>query len=394
MRNKSDFHDHLLSFTWLLYFIIPTNIILYVFVPISVVVLFNNKLAIPAYLKYSILGLIVSLIFTLLINFQAGYVLKNDIFRALVLILLFFSFSRYRGIVIRKEYIVFAAVYLIFTQFIFFLNISFFVNFFQQVYPYEGNRDMYGYYERFTLNEFGLTRLGGIYYNPNQYARYIQIILITLLCEIKQFRKIELQVLVPLIVFSIAATGSRTSFLVLIVIGLSYFYFNNKFTAKNVFLIGIVGVGILFYIFSNTNIGEFRMLKVDEGLDNSLGAKVNLFYSYHENNQSALAFLFGNLSSMVMVSSSGFTGTDFDIGNIPIFYGYVFFLFFIQLCVLVYRKTRPMYRVIYPILLWMFSSSIICNYRTVPIFLLILGLYYRRSLIEKNNEIKIKEIVS
>lgn len=382
--NNLKISDHLLSITWLLLLILPNNNLLFFFVPISFILLlkFNNSSKYK--LDVLIILMIVSLIITLFLNYGKSYAIIKDVFRVIALIIILTSFARLKGGVIIKQYIVIAALFLIISQFAFALKITPIMDLIKTYYPMEDEGNLYIRLENYSFSNFGIQRLGGIYYNPNQYARYIELVLIALLCEFRQFRRTELLIIFPLIVLSIAATGSRTSFLVFLFILLFFLYFNKLFTPKKIILLSVATLGVLSYLIISTNFADLRMLKVSEGLDSSFNTKLNVLMDYFAENISILSLLFGNISGMVLIIkyNIGILGTDFDIGNIIVYYGFVFLIILGIFLTKVYKKYSNKYKIIFPILLWMFSSAIITNYRTAPIFFLMLGLYYRRSLIE------------
>lgn len=383
--DKYDINNHYLSITWLLLLILPNNNLLYYFVPLSFILLYKfnkrNKT------KYSFLlrAMIISLVFTLLINYGRDYALTKDIFRLITLIIILASFAGLKGNVILKQYIVFAALFLIISQFAFALKITPVMDLIKSYYPLEDEVNVYLRLENYSISNFGIQRLGGIYYNPNQYARYIEFVLIALLCEVKQFRKQEITILLFLIIVSIAATGSRTSFLVLVAIALVYLYSNKLMTKKNVLLLSVVGIGVILYLLVNTNFLDLRIFKVNEGFDTSLNIKIKVLTDYLSANKNFLTLFFGNLSPMVLIIkyNIGILGTDFDIGNIIVYYGFAFLFLLFLFIISIYRKMDSKYKIVFCILLWMFSSAIITNYRTAPLFFLMLGLYYSRSVKQK-----------
>lgn len=390
MRKINVIDNHFLSFVWLMLFIMPNNNIFYLFVPISFVILFNIRT--KTNINSIITLVLLSLLITFLINIDKNYLRFKDYSRFVTLIIFVITFTKLRGSAILKPYIYFAVFFLVLSQFAFFLNISFLVDLINANYVSELSEYKIQSYENFQISEYGLNRLGGIYFNSNQYAKFIEFILLALVFEKNQFNKNELIFLGSIIIFSIVATGSRTSFIVLISILLGYLYFNNKLNHKNVVLLITISFLLLGYLLVTTNFSEFRMFKIQEGLDNSFGIKVQLFQRYLSDVDSPLHLLFGNLSTQVLIQEYGFivSSTDFDLGNVTISYGLVFYLLFFVFCFISYKRMLTKYRVFFIILLWMLSSTIINSYRAAPIFFLMIGLYYKRSMYEKNeNNIKI-----
>lgn len=392
MLVKENINNHLLSFVWLMLFIMPNNLLFFGFVPIAFSLLYKRNVRKVVVAKY----IVISLLITSTLFLAEHYITSKDIIRVAVLMLIFFNFGQLKGKKILKSYIYIGLFYLIISQFAGLFNVTYIYDIIRSYYA-SGLDDVEAVLlrsENFNIIDFGTTRLGGIYFNPNQYARNLQIMYITMLCESKQFSKKEFIIISPIVLLSIFATGSRTSLVVMIFICILYLYFTKKLSLKNIALISIIGTVLVVYLLINTNFQDFRVLKLDEGLDNSLGVKIKLMFSYINDISNPFILLFGNLSFGALTTGSNlYAGTDSDIGNILIMYGLVFYVLFIFFCILVYKKTLPKYRVIFCILLWMLSSSIICSYRMSAMFLLVLGLYYYRSLIEKNERTSQKNII-
>ncbi len=384
-RDKTNLNNHLLSIIWLLFFIMPNNYVFYIFVPISYIILVNKK-NVTYNISRVIIYLVISLVFTLVINVGKDYIVLEEYARIITIMIFLFSFTKIKGTKILKIYIYFAIFFLFFTQLSTLFNLSSITNLIKSYYSSETVIKKMQIYESVQINDFGTVRLGGIYFNSNQYARYLELVLITFLCEVNTFRKKEFYIIIPIIVFSIIATGSRTGLIVLFLIFLYYIYLKTNYRKRAIMIILISLLFGILFLFINGFIGHFRVFQIREGLDNSLSIKIDLLNSYLTQNHDLFTLLFGNLSNEVLTTKyhSYFAGTDFDIGNIIVRYGFVFFFLFIGLCYSLLKKTLPKYKLLYTILFWMFSSSIICNYRTAPIFFLMIGIYYRRSLIESN----------
>jgi hypothetical protein len=383
MKEKNKIESHILSFVWLMFLIMPNSNIFYFFVPVSFLVLYTFRY--KTRIAPIVIILLLSLFITFLININKNYLGFKDYSRFVTLIIFIISFGKLRGSTILKPYITFAVFFLLITQFAYSLNISYIVNLINSYYTNEDTEYKVSIYENFQFFEYGSTRLGGIYFNSNQYAKFLEFILLAILIEIKQFSKIELQVLLPIIILSIVATGSRTSFIVIVLVFLGYLYFNRKLNPRNIFILTILAFTLFGYLFATTNIQEFRLFKIEEGLENSFGIKLYLFQKYIADVSNPLYLFFGNLSTQVLSQEYGFinSSTDFDIGNVTISYGIIFYFLFFLFCYKSYKLMLPKYRIFFIILFWMFSSTIINSYRAAPIYFLMMGLYYKRSILEK-----------
>ena len=387
-----------MSIVWLLLLVLPNNTIFFLFVPLSFLLLCRSFLLPPKQVGLlCVLSLSISLVANL---FDSDF---KTFSRAISLMLFFYTFGNLKGNTILKPYIIAAIAFMFITQFAYIIGFSPIINFIQTFYPYDSEasgRDMYALYERSNMSGFGGIRLGGVFYNPNQFVRFMQMVLITMLCEIKQFKKNEILVLLPIFAISIIATGSRTSFVVSMTLILAYMYYNRLFTARRVMLMSLIGFFIVGYVLSSVDLDNYRMLKVNQGLDDSFSGKTKVLYHYLIHDLSLSQVLFGNLSGEVLLKIPGAhmgtptTSSDFDIGNIIIYYGFSFALALITFFIVSYKSIEPKYRIIFVILLWMLSSSIICSYRMAPIFFIGLNLCYNKSKLSYQNETENKRIIA
>jgi hypothetical protein len=386
--NKGINNDHFLSFIWLLFLILPNNQVFFIFVPIAFIVLFRfkNNFRLNVTLYWMILTLLLFL--SVLFNINERYFDTKSASRVATLMIIFVSFGKLRGNHILSPYIYFAIGYLVISQFIYLINFTPLVSFFNNYYPFEGDRysKTADFLQSYTMSDYGAFRLGGIFHNSNQYARYLELILLVVFCEIRQFSKKNLIIMGSLIVFSILATGSRTAFIVLCITIIYYLYSAKQLSLSKVLSISIAGLGILVFIYLNTEYGEFRVFQIEEGMDDSIGVKFNLFTSYINADPTLIKLLFGNLSGNALGQAyfnNDAMGMDSEIGNLFLCYGILFFIALFIFYITIFKRYLSKYRVVFTILIWMISSSILFSYRMAPLWFLVLGLYYRRSLQEK-----------
>lgn len=382
-EKQYNINDHLLSIVWLLFLILPNNQFFFLFVPIAYIILFRFKNEEKLNVTTFIGGFVLLSFATFLFNIHTPHVGINttkDISRLLVLMISFITFGRLRGDVILKPYIYFAIAYLVISQFAYIWNIAPLKSLFS-IYKDEEGESMSG------INNYvygaANVRLGGMFFNSNQYSRYLELIMLVLMCEIKQFSKKSLMILCPIIIISLGATGSRTSLVVFCIAVVFYLYSAKIFSPGKTKIISIVFVVSLLFVYLFTGLSKMRVFKINEGLDNSFGQKLGLLITYLDSNPNIIKLIFGNLSSKVMFSSTGTISMDWEIGNILFVYGIVFFIFLFVFYFTLFKRYLPKYRVVFVILLWMFTSSILFSYRMASLWILVLGLYYRRSLIEK-----------
>jgi hypothetical protein len=385
---KESYNNHILSFIWLLFLILPNNQLFFLFVPVAYLVLFKLKNAIRLNVLLFIFGFVLLFFCTFLFNINEPYLSQStkDISRLVVLILMFVTFGRLRGNTILKPYIYFAIVYLVISQFVYIWDIGPLKSLYSMYVDLEG-QTIDDATNNFTMIDYGGNfRLGGIYFNFNQYARYLELIMLVLMCEIKQFNKKEVMLLFPIILFSLFATGSRTSLIVFCVSVIFYLHSAKVISVQKTRIVSVLFVGLLFVAYLFTGLSEMRAFKINEGMDDSFATKIGLLMAYLSANPDIIKIIFGNLTPNVMenyIGIAGFRGMDWEIGNLFLCYGILFFIFIFIFYLTLFKRYLPKYRVLFTILLWMFSSSVLCSYRMAALWLLVLGLYYKRSLKEK-----------
>jgi len=377
-------NNHILSIIWLLFLILPNNQLFFFFVPLAYIVLFNFKSEVKLDVTPFILGFVFLIIIIFIINLNELYINNNikDINRLAVLALLFIAFGRVRGNAILKPYIYIAIGYLVLSQFTYILNITPLKLLFS-IYTDNKGFDLEEKNEGITIVDYGISTLGGIFFNQNQYARYLELIMLVLMCEIKQFSKKSLMILFPVIIFSLGAAGSRTSLIVFCLAVIFYWNSAKVFSPQKTRIISILFIILFFFVYLFTDLSEMRVFKINEGMDNSFGIKVRLLMMYIDSNLNMIKILFGNGTPDAIRAITGTIGTDWEIGNLFLMYGILFFIFLFLFYFYLFKRYLPKYRVIFTILFWMFSSSIISSYRMAALWMLVLGLYYHRSLAEK-----------
>jgi len=386
-KNQPTIDNHILSIVWLMLLILPSNQLFFLFVPIAYILLFKFRTDVKLNITQFIIVFLFLLMTTFTVNMNDLYIhgSTQDVSRLIIFALLFITFGRLRGNTILKPYICFATGFLVLSQFVYILEITPLKPLFS-IYTDSEGYTLENRHNAFDIEYFGRShsfRLGGIFINPNEYARYLGLIMLVLLCEIKQFSKKSLMILFPVIVISLMATGSRTSWIVFCATIIYYLYSAKVFTPQKATKISILLVALLFVFYLFTDISDMRMFRVGEGMDNSFGIKVELLMTYLGANPSMIQLLFGHGTIDVITSASGFRGLDWEIGNLILIYGILFMIVLFAFYFFLFKRYLPKYRVIFTILFWMFSSSVLLNYRMAALWILVLGLYYRRSLIEK-----------
>lgn len=256
------------------------------------------------------------------------------------------------------------------------------MDFVDNYYPYEEFLENYNEYMRQGVefdNMFSF-RLGGIFRNSNQGARYTTIILAAFLVE-NWNRRSNLKVLfIFATVLSILFTGSRTGMLVTAVSLTVYMYKTNYIKKGIRTLITISFITALLYILFNDmgSLESVRAFSVKEGMGNSVAPKLAVLVDYLSNENSVFKLLFGYLDERRFHSSSPYIMNVFDseYGGLIFCYGFCGFLMVILYIISIYRTMRCPTKFFFIVFLWVITSTIILSFRASFLVLLLLSRYY------------------
>lgn len=390
MDNKT-IDNNLISIAWLLLLLLPVGNLFYIAIPILFICLYKSGYKEINSIKITSILLIAVIALSLLLNISEIYITEKDIQRDLTLIIILYTFTNLRGSSILKPYIWFAIIYVLFSQISFVFSMPSIASFYDSIYNISGyyfnslSQDL----NRIEADTIGSTmRLGGIFYNCNNCAAFVSLIYGLGMSEYKQFSKIELILFAIVCFISMFYTGSRTSLIVFSVISFIFLY-----TKKINIILPFIIPTVIFSILSYADVSEIRMFKIEDGMNDSFGVKINIFEYYLYRCDDVIDLLFGAGSTNILIQNYDltFSGTDFDLGDIVISYGFLFYVVYIPFYIVIFRKIKKEYLVMTPVILWMFSNTIICNYRMSAVWLLTLGILLRKSLDSANNEGDIKE---
>lgn len=377
---RINLNNHLFNVILVLLFILPQNELLYYFVPIAMILVTDWGKTPDSHMKSMIGMLLASLLMTLFLNMMSPWVTTKNYFKLVELSLLLVCFGRLKSVVIIKEYIIFLILYLLIFQFAYQLNIPLISQIISQIYPLdEDELAKYAFREDLVFSDLGgyTARLGGIYYNSNNCALFLEMLFLLLVNERKQIKKWLFFILVALLVFGIMSTGSRTSMLVLAIL-MIFMFFNVGKSEKWVVLFFMLA-GLTYFI---TVGSSMRMFAVRQGMDDSFSIKLNILVNYISSSDSLTRLLFGCLSGnyLVVALGGGYPGTDFDIGDVTVVYGFVFDVILLVFLWNLY-KSLGQYKSFMVVLIWCFSNTIFMSYRASALFLLIASMYYSRNLL-------------
>ncbi len=386
LSQNNNLNNHIISITWVILLLFPVGNIFYMLVPTVFMLLYNYRHQKISMVNVCSWLLIFAIFLSLILNISEPYISTKTIQRNVTLIVLLFSFTNLKIGTILKPYIWFTLIYVVISQIAFLYNITPITRIYDSIYDITGY-----YYEQFNMDisminieNIGISlRLGGIFYNSNNCGEFISLIYALGLCESKQYKRVELILFCIIIFAAIFMTGSRTALLAYAAISSVYIYITKRSLALPIILIAVTLILLNF----NT-LFEFRIFKIQEGMDNSFGVKMDIIDNYLTQCNSSIDLLFGSGNTDVMSYNYGqkFLGTDCDLGDILVSYGLLFYIFYIPFYITIARSLKREYFVILLVLIWMFSNTIIFNYRMSAVWLLTLGVLYNNSLYSKTNE--------
>ena len=227
-----------------------------------------------------------------------------------------------------------------------------------------------------NINNYFEFRLGGLYRNPNHLAKYVTILLAIYLVN-NNHKSIRNQALFSTLCFiCLMLTGSRTGFVIgslLILFGL----LGNQRSSRTIRVIAAIGViGYLIYTFVSDSGG--RGMHIEEGLQDSAGAKLLIVMDYLINEKNPIYLIFGHLDfSLFNPSFDVNYSFDCEYGYLIYCFGFFGLFAFSYYLVRIYKRVDKSDRIFFFVLLWMITSSIFMAYRTVFVVMFLLSTIYK-----------------
>ncbi len=347
--------------------------------------------------KFNVYALsIVSIIaLSFVLNSASNEIEFKEISRMLSLSLMIFMFPFVSISNFKPQYIIISFLIIFLSQLAFVFDFSI-IKEFINTYYIDINEEKYTLEKIREVSDFSSDfinkRYGGLFLNPNQCARYVTLLFALFLIEFKRKNKIIFFIVVITFFISIILTGSRTGFIVLTFL-LIYNYFKsvklNMGLIKNIFILSFI-FGILILMFS---IIEVRNLKLEEAYEGSMEMKIELFFDYllqSATSGNLTALFFGNFS-IAFSEKFNIPVFDSEFGNIVFtvgFFGLIaIFLFYRK----IFINSDKNVKLIFILLLWTISSSILFSFKMSFLFLFVLSNYYANYLENQKSQ---KSIIS
>ncbi len=333
--------------------------------------------------KYG-LAPILAIVIAMLLN-MSGAATGKSMLMSTSIILCIAAFPMIKNVQVKNIYIYLIFGFIFLSQVSYMFNLNFISSFIDTYYPISwGENFIIRTNENVTIENYQDYRLGGLYRNPNQCAKYVTFLLgIYLVTNSKTAIKKQLW-FAALCYLSILFTGSRTGFVIGSILVVIAFFRNQRASYASRTVVSILIAVFVLYNFLSGEGG--RGADIEAGLHNSAGSKFRILIDYLSNETSITHYLFGHLDYSLFEASYFTTySLDSEYGYIIYCFGFVGLFAFIYYVWKIYQQVDKTKRLFFVVLLWMISSSIFMAYRSCFVFLLLLSTLFSQ---EKSNGLK------
>lgn len=301
---------------------------------------------------------IIPVLLSLFINYPQGVEMKA-LYSCMAILLYFFCFPMVVNVRIPNIYFYFILLFVFISQIAYAYNISYMEKILNTYYPLS-EEDVAGLHQQNTVNADNILnfRLGGLFHNSNQCARYITFLLagFIILNSEKAARK-----MLPFILISFYAmllTGSRSGFAVASLIIIVYLFVDKRVALIWRLLVSAIAISIFIaLIWSGSD--TFRGFNIQDGFSGSASVKMNTFAYYLSSETSVLRLLLGYLdTSRFDISRATFyvmNKFDSDYGGIIFSYGFIGFFAILYYFFTLFKKMDRYGRLFFILVLWMYS---------------------------------------
>ena len=334
---------------------------------------------------------LIPIVLSVLVNIF--YATSKAYFSTLTIMLYFSLFPMVGKVSVKNVYLYIVLAVVVLSQVAYKFEVSPLVRFFNTYYPMsEENLRQLEYTSSGNLFDY---RMGGLYHNSNQCARYLTMLLGFYMVVNKETKLARQLPFILIAFFSVLWTGSRTGFVAATVILFFAFARQQELSSSIKVVFGVIFL-ISFLLFISKFMGTLRVLEIESGLDDSIGYKLGAFTYYLRNETSPIHLLIGHLDVSLFGRVYGINefGFDSEYGSLIYRFGFVGFFAIMYFWYLLYKKTDKYSRIFYFNLLWIISSTIVCSFRAFFIFMLFLSVLYSNSRervsIEQNTIIRNK----
>ena len=375
-KHSSSTKEHLLGIAILMAFLLPHSNTFFLLVNPLLCLLLVFSFSKTRHWSPYVFMVVAPITLSLLLNMQIAS--PKALLSVFAILLYFLCFPFVGRVRIRNVYLYICLGYIIISQLVYVINVSFLTNFFDTMYPI-GSDDSFSVghmQDTITTDAIFNYRLGGLYHNANICAEYMCMLLAFFLVANQSESKKGVLMFSILAYASIMLTGSRTGFVVatlIVFVGLIRQH-SYKGLVRYLFIAFVI-IGAVYFLSKGV---AFRGLDVESGFHNSANTKWDTFVYYITTENSIIALLFGHLDSSLFKGASYTIQGYFDCeyGDLIFRFGVVGFVSIILFWWMTIKRIDKNCWFYFLILLWCISSSVVAAYRAFFMFILLLSVIY------------------
>lgn len=370
-------------------FVPHTSTLLMLINPILCLLLFfNNSSKFPKQTRGIVFGLcfviLISLIASAMFNYHES---TKYAISAVNLLLLLVCFPLSDGEVIPNIYFYIAILYIILSQLAYVFHVSSLISFYERFYPIGADdENVYAYMqENIDSSTVFSYRLGGLFHNANQSARYVCVISAAFFA-LNKAEKVKKNLLYIILSLScVLMTGSRTGLVVYSMSFLLFLHINPNVVKRTEFLIYMMIVIFVLPLFI-VGSSQIRGFNISQGFQDSANSKWYVFMDYLRQDNSIFHLLFGYADARLFHPSSAAFIRIFDseYGDLIFDYGFLGFIFVVGFYIKCFRLCEKKDRIFFISLLWMITSTVLLSYRMRFVFMLLLSVFVARGINQSN----------
>lgn len=322
--------------------------------------------------------------FILLLSFTSsqlkyGFEISNDILKPFILLILIYFSKIYHSRLYVKVEILFIILFLLtISQLAYIFNLELLKHFIDSYFYFDESKMISTHRSIYDVTSFNI-RSGGIYRNPNQMSKFINLLSVIFLVSSKNYKTKSKLLFLIIALISILLTGSRTGFFVFSFIN---FIFFRKGFSRYIFL--PILVGFLIHI---SNLYSLRSLKFNSLFDlneSLINRKDGIFYWL--DNSSIFEFLIGHFynSSTINTLIQSEIMFDSDLISSLFSFGFIgaFLIYFFYFKIILLKNLH----MIFPLFFYVITSGFLFDLN----FIILLTIFITFNNTNANNFIRKK----
>ena len=322
---------------------------------------------------------VVPILFSMIVNLPQEVKMKA-VMNCSIILMYFFCFPLVGKVRIPNAYLKLTLALIVFSQIVYIFHIPRLSDLLDTLYPI-AEMDVHGVNSMrryISLSNVMNYRLGGMYRDPNICAKSLTMLLAAFIAL--NYGK-SLKTLLPfsaVCFLAVLGTGSRTGFVVAAAIVVIFLFLDRRIPRFWRWAALVAALGGLVFILTSRM--EMRGLNVTQGFQNSANAKYLMFRDYLDHEDSLFRLLFGYMDydRFIPTIANVIEKFDADYGYLIYCFGFVGFAAILIYFYTIFKRMDAMRYIVFVLLLWMFTSTIVMAYRSFFSFMLILSCVYNQ----------------